>query len=317
MDNFRISFDATMKDTKGINKSSGYSIFVKNEELGSVSVENGFFIQDSKITTASILIVGDGVSKLFENKKEKVELILELLKEDLESDDSVFKRKVLGSNKITIDISKEVYDNKVIAINQNINDNNLELSIDKLEISPTMMYLDTKGIFKDNLEYNGLYNFRIISDSGNTYKDRLTLSATGNLDNYRQTIVPSIYYDKSKSFRLKADGVWIKVNKEVKLNLYDKYPKNINLYGEETVIKDVSYKDNKLVIKIIGNNKMENWGIEGNIDDKSTTGSGLTESEEHKKEFFVEFEIEKRDSYDVELGVMMKYEIPIDIKVNK
>lgn len=62
---------------------------------------------------------------------------------------------------------------------------------------------------------------------------------------------------------------------------------------------------------------MENWGIEGYIDDKFTTGCGLTESEENKKEFFVEFEIEKRDSYDVDLGVMTKYEIQIDIKINK
>ena len=37
----------------------------------------------------------------------------------------------------------------------------------------------------------------------------MILSATGDKDNLRQTIVPAIYYDDSKKFSLKADGFLI------------------------------------------------------------------------------------------------------------
>ncbi len=62
-----------------------------------------------------------------------------------------------------------------------------------------MMYLRSGGGIDGIGDSFGLYNFKIVSEKGQIYKDNMILSATGDKDNLRQTIVPSIYYDDSKN----------------------------------------------------------------------------------------------------------------------
>lgn len=318
MDRLRISFDATINNiSKDEFEKNSYSIFVKNEDLGSVAVDNGFFREDEKKITSNILVIGEGVGQLFEDKKEKLELELELTKEKRESGDRYegFNREVIGTTNVVFDIPKEVYYRKVIEINKNINDNNLNLNIKNLDTSPTMMYLDTNGKFNDDSKYSGLYNFKIVSEKGNVYKESLALSATGGEDDYRQTIVPSIYYDKSKSFRLKADGVIINPYETVKLKLNDTYPKEIDYYNGKLTINNVYYENKELVIEIIGNKNIEYMGS-CSIDGEYSNGGGMTYTEDEEDLYFIRFDIDKRDSYDVLLEVMMKYKLPIDIKID-
>lgn len=91
----------------------------------------------------------------------------------------------------------------------------MTLNIDKLKLSPTMMYLNTSGKVKNIGELNGLDNAKIISKDGEIYKSSLELSGRG-LENggWSQTIIPSAYYDNGKKLKLKADGVLVNANKK-------------------------------------------------------------------------------------------------------
>ena len=47
-----------------------------------------------------------------------------------------------------------------------------------------------------------MYNFKIISDSGELYKENITLAGLWDKNGYKQTIVSSVYYDKSKKLKV-------------------------------------------------------------------------------------------------------------------
>ena len=96
-----------------------------------------------------------------------------------------------------------------------------------------------------------MYNFKIISDSGELYKENITLAGLWDKNGYKQPIVSSVYYDKSKKLRLKSEGVFIDANKKVKVELNGSYPKVISYYGTAITIKSVKYKRNRLIVEIL------------------------------------------------------------------
>ena len=85
-----------------------------------------------------------------------------------------------------------------------------------------------------------------------THKSSLELSGMG-LENggWSQTIIPSAYYDKGKKLKLKADGVLVNANKKIELKIDDKYPKKIDYFGKEVIIKDVKYSKGHLTVKYL------------------------------------------------------------------
>lgn len=110
----------------------------------------------------------------------------------------IYEEEIIGEKKVLFNIPKEIYDSKTINLNKTVTDGKLKVDIKDLKISPTMMYLRSGGGIDGIGDSFGLYNFKIVSEKGQIYKDNMILLATGDKDNLRQTIVPSIYYDDSK-----------------------------------------------------------------------------------------------------------------------
>ena len=177
-----------------------------------------------------------------------------------------------------------------------------------------MMYLNTSGEVTNIGELQGLDNLRIISENGEIYKSSLELSGMG-LENggWSQTIVPSVYYDKGKKLKLKADGVLVNANKKIELKIDDKYPKKIDYFGKEVIIKDVKYSKGHLTVKYTTDSSISYDGgseLDGNsyIATSYETGSKISS---------IEFEnVDKKESYLLDLRLVVKYKYPIDINID-
>lgn len=302
IDDLRISFDAIIENDVD-DMSARSSLYVEGLESDDITINNGVFYKEDKKLKANVLIIGDGVAEIIKNKNE-LDAQLKLVKHR----DS--KDEILGISKMTIKIPKEIQTSKYIEINKTIKEKDMTFNIEKLQSSPTMMYLYTSGEVEGIGSIQGMYNFKIISESGELYKENITLAGLGDKNGYKQTIVPSVYYDKSKKLRLKAEGVLIDANKKVKLELNGSYPKVIDYYGIPITIKNVKYEKNKLIVELFNNDNMDHMGV-SYIDGESAIQGYFESGKLHG----LVFEIDERASYDLDLGIILKYKIPIDIEI--
>lgn len=302
IDDLRISFDAIIENDVD-NMSARSSLYVEGLGSDDITINNGVFYKEDKKLKANVLIIGDGVSEIIKNKNE-LDVQLKLVKH------RDIKDEILGVSKMTIKIPKEIQTSEYIEINKTIKEKNMTFNIEKLQASPTMMYLYTSGKLEGIGSIQGMYNFKIISDSGELYKENITLAGLGDKNGYKQTIVPSVYYDKSKKLRLKAEGVLIDANKKIKVALNGSYPKVIDYYGIPITIKNVKYENNRLIVEILNNDNMDYMGV-SYIDGESTIEGYFESGKIHG----LVFDIDKRDSYDLDLGITLKYKRPIDIEI--
>ena len=92
IDNLRISFDAIIENDVE-NMSGKSSMYVEGLESDEITINNGVFYKEDKKLKANVLIVGDGVAKIIENKSElKVEL--KLVKHNNTKDEILVKKKM-------------------------------------------------------------------------------------------------------------------------------------------------------------------------------------------------------------------------------
>ena len=327
MDNLRITFDVYIKIDKEMQYDEGgseieqYSIVLLDEQLTkklenySWSIQYEGYDKKTKTSKSSVQLVADDESKLLELKDGKLEIGIQLEKNYSIPKGEEWEQKVetLGNSKIVLDIPKELKDSEFIEINKSINEGRVKLEIQKLEISPTMMYLDTKGKLDDKYQIQGLYDFKITSENNNVYKDNMTLSARW-YENGKiiQTIVPSIYYDKSKKYELKSEGVLVSVKEEIKLNSEDIYPRTIDFFDSKITIKDVFYKNGKLTIEVIRNKDVHSAGV-CLIDGKTN----LVEQYLYEDTEGFVFEIPQKEKYNFTLEMIMKHKHPINISLNR
>ena len=320
IDEQRINFEAIMEtkvddmiisDNDDIDNKSYYELYVDSVNAA-MSGGNFDKDEDGNIKT-TINIVGGNIAELIEGKN-TLSLKLKLLKVSASYDKSNdFKYETLGTTNVELEIPKQLSKTKNIEINKQIDDGDLNLNIDKLRVSPTMMYLNTYGEVTNIGELQGLDNLRIISENGEIYKSSLELSGMG-LENggWSQTIVPSVYYDKGKKLKLKADGVLVNANKKVELKIDDKYPKKIDYFGRKVIIKDVKYSKGHLTVKYTTDSSISYDGgseLDGNsaISTSYEVGSKISG---------IEFEnVEKKDSYALDLRLVLKYSYPINIEI--
>lgn len=321
IDEQRINFEAIMEtkvddmitsDDDNVDNTSYYELYVDSVEAA-MSGGNFDKDEDGNIKT-TINIVGGNIAELIEGKN-TLSLKLKLLKVSAsyeKSDD--FKYETLGTTNVELEIPKQLSKTKNIEVNKQIDDGDLNLNIDKLKVSPTMMYLNTSGEVTNIGELQGLDNLRIISENGEIYKSSLELSGMG-LENggWSQTIVPSVYYDKGKKLKLKADGVLVNANKKIELKIDDKYSKKIDYFGKEVIIKDVKYSKGHLTVKYTTDSSISYDGgseLDGNsyIATSYETGSKISS---------IEFEnVDKKESYLLDLRLVVKYKYPIDINID-
>lgn len=302
IDDLRISFDAIIENDVD-DMSARSSLYVEGLESDNITINNGVFYEEDKKLKANVLIIGDGVAEIIKNKNE-LPIELKLVKH------RGVNEEILGISNMTIKIPEEIEMSKDITINKTIRANNLIFNIEKLEASPTMMYLYTNGKVEGIGDIQGMYNFKIISDSGELYKENITLAGMGYKEGFKQTIVPSVYYDKSEKLSLKADGVLIDANKEVTVGLNESYPKVIDYYGIPITIKTVKYENNRLIVEILNNESIDYMGV-SYIDGESAIEGYFESGKIHG----VVFDIDKRDSYDLDLGIILKHKIHIDIQI--
>lgn len=303
IDDLRISFDAIIEnDVKDMDASR--SLYIENLKSDEIVINNGVFYKEDNKLKANVLIVGDGVAEIIKNKKE-LDVQLKLVKH------SGSKDEILGTSKMTINIPKEIKTSKYIEINKKIKDKDTIFNIERLQVSPTMMYLYTSGKVYGMGNINGMYNFEIISESGKLYKENIALAGLGDKDGYKQTIVPSTYYDKSKKLRLKAEGVLVDANKKVNIQLNGSYPKAIDYYGIPITIKSIKYEKDKLKVEILNNDNIDYMGV-SYIDGENAIEGYFESSKIHG----LVFDIDKRDSYDLDLGIILKHKLPIDIQID-
>ena len=320
IDEQRINFEAIMEtkvddmiisDNDDIDNKSYYELYVDSVDA---AMSGGIFNkdEDGNLKT-TVNIVGGNIEKLLEGKN-TLSLKLKLLKESAAYDeDNDWKYDTLGIKNVKLEIPNQAIKTKNIKIDEKINDGDLTLNIDKLKLSPTMMYLNTSGQVKNIGELNGLDNAKIISEDGEIYKSSLELSGMG-LENggWSQTIIPSAYYDKGKKLKLKADGVLVNANKKIELKIDDKYPKKIDYFGKEVIIKDVKYSKGHLTVKYTTDSSISYDGgseLDGNsaISTSYEVGSKISG---------IEFEnVEKKDSYALDLRLVLKYRYPINIEI--
>ncbi len=168
IDDLRISFDAIIENDVG-DMSARSSLYVEGLESDDITINNGVFYKEDKKLKANVLIIGDGVAEIIKNKNE-LDVQLKLVKHR----DS--KDEILGTSKMNINIPKEIQTSEYIEINKTIKDKDMTFNIEKLQSSPTMMYLYTSGEVEGIGSIQGMYNFKIISDSGELYKENITLA---------------------------------------------------------------------------------------------------------------------------------------------
>ena len=320
IDEQRINFEAIMEtkvddmiisDNDDIDNKSYYELYVDSVDA---AMSGGIFNkdEDGNLKT-TVNIVGGNIEKLLEGKN-TLSLKLKLLKESAAYDeDNDWKYDTLGIKNVKLEIPNQAIKTKNIKIDEKINDGDLTLNIDKLKLSPTMMYLNTSGQVKNIGELNGLDNAKIISEDGEIYKSSLELSGMGlEKGGWSQTIIPSAYYDKGKKLKLKADGVLVNANKKIELKIDDKYPKKIDYFGKEVIIKDVKYSKGHLTVKYTTDSSISYDGgseLDGNsaISTSYEVGSKISG---------IEFEnVEKKDSYALDLRLVLKYSYPINIEI--
>ncbi|MGL5316062.1 MAG: hypothetical protein ACRC92_22590, partial [Peptostreptococcaceae bacterium] len=326
MDNLRITFDVNVKVDKEMqydeahNEVEQYSININYDSLDesriqySSTVEYKGYDKKNKICKSSVQLIGKSDGELSGLKDDKVKINIELvryynIKNGVEWQS---KEEILGESQINFDMPKDLKANELVEINKTINEDRFNLDIEKLEISPTMMYLDTKGKLDKTLPIEGLYDFKITSSNNNVYKDNMTLSATKNESgSTRQTIVPSIYYDESENYELEAKGLLVDVKKDIKLEKNQIYPLTIDFFDSKLTIKDVFYKDGKLTVEVIRNSDIAFAGscsIEGsNVIEQYLSGD---------TEGFV-FDVSEKDEYDFTLEMIVKYNYPISVNIKR
>lgn len=327
IDNLRIVFDATIKANKEIKfdefgtEEEQYSIGLIKEGSSEIlnqcswSVEYKGYDKKSNSFKSTVQIIAKNNKSFLDVKDGEIKQKIEVIRYyNAENEDDIRSREEsIGTSEIIFNVPKYLNESKIIEINKYINTNRLNLEIKSLEISPTMMYLDTKGELDKDYPTEGLYNFKIISEDNTVYKDNMTLSATWDENGEtRQTIVPSIYYDKSKRFKLKADGVLVAVKKDIKVDVNNKNNRNIDYLGSNVTIKDVFYKGGKLTVEIFKNNNISHAGI------ATLEGENVVEEYQHGDEIhgFV-FETPQKDEYNIQLELIMKHKSPIEIDISK
>lgn len=313
IDSLRLSFDTTIKnaevekDKQGNYMNAYFINVVDGYDLGSVTIDHGL---DDETFNTNIHIIGDGITKLYNEKKDKVEIKLRLTEGKY---GEIYEEEIIGEESVVFNIPKEIYDSKSIDINKIVTDGRLKINIKDLEISPTMMYLRSSGGVDGVGDSFGLYNFKIVSEKGQIYKDNMVLSAKGDKDNLRQTIVPSIYYDDSKKFSLKADGFLIGHKVEVDIRLDDTYPKTIDCLGTSITINKLEHKDKRLNIEIKVNDSNLSYFGDVSLDGNYCAEEGYSEDNTHG---FV-FDIKEKDSYKLVIEPIVKYKLPVDIDFTK
>ena len=173
IDEQRINFEAIMEtkvddmiisDNDDIDNKSYYELYVDSVDA---AMSGGIFNkdEDGNLKT-TVNIVGGNIEKLLEGKN-TLSLKLKLLKESAAYDeDNDWKYDTLGIKNVKLEIPNQAIKTKNIKIDEKINDGDLTLNIDKLKLSPTMMYLNTSGQVKNIGELNGLDNAKIISEDG-------------------------------------------------------------------------------------------------------------------------------------------------------
>ncbi|MGL4910800.1 MAG: hypothetical protein ACRC3Y_00075 [Romboutsia sp.] len=334
IDELRLTFDVVMTNLKVDlhgNSDGQYMLECKADDNFSVT---GVYTdgEEKNSKKSNFTIINSRHGRLFEGQKESIEVEIAIIKEqyiEAEEESAVgegmlvgkgeFKTEIIGTTKLSINIPKEIYSRaKTYDINKDIKEDDLEINIESLTVSPTMMYLDTKIDFCKVENAFGLYNFSILSDSGYSYKDNLTISGIGKegQSEYRQTIVPSIYYDKGKEITLKAEGIIVQPKDvEIELKLDDIYPKKVEYFGTEMTIEKVVYRDGEINISIKGNKQVSHAGF-SKLDGQDYIGSGANGGEKEEDRIYIfAFKGEEKESYLFSLSMMMKYEVPIEVKI--
>lgn len=83
----------------------------------------------------------------------------------------------------------------------------------------------------------------------------------------------------------------------------------IDYFGTKVTIKEIKYKNNRLVVEVLNNDDIDYMGA--SYIDKDSTIEGYYSDSIHG----LIFDIDKRDSYDLDLGIILKYKIPINVEV--
>lgn len=323
IDDLRISFDATIKKALSLEQNNtyeeSYTLYASNEKYEGISWTcNSFDYNEKNEYKSNIQLIGDGIGKLLKDNPYKINLELRLNRTytDIENNKEVIKEELVGRKEIELDISKNIYNSKEIDINKKIIDENIKLNINSLTISPTMMYLNTNGETKDGSMIGGLYNLKIISEKNKIYNENLSLWGSGNKYGYDQTIVPSIYYDKSKYINILADGINVTPDyKDIEIKIDDKYPKKIEYFNTIMYIEKVVYKDGILSVYVRGNDRV-NHASSCKVDGEYDGSGGMYTTDDGYNVYSFEFEVDRKSSYMFSLSMVMKYEIPINIKLN-
>lgn len=251
------------------------------------------------------------ITEIYEKHPKKVEL--ELILDRYGSKPSEVNSEILGKYNLVINLPEEVYNNKELYINEAIKDDKLNLEIKRIEASPTMMNLFTKG-YVNGHSANGLYNMSIISDN-NTYREDLGI-AIGRNNEWNQTIVPSIYYDDSKNIKLKADGVCVDFSENINIDMKESYPKKFKYFNDNITINRVEKIDGKLEVKVTGNNNIFSPTSETYLD--GIQSDGISVSYDETKEmgrYTYYFKIDEKDKYKLKLSLIVKYPKAIKIKI--
>ncbi len=326
VDRLRIGADVEIISFNSIlinNFDEDLNLVINVENINSSYGSDAALLRKGSNYKGKVEAIGDAITQLYNKKQEKIEIELELIKnhnyeldindeKEIQNKPPENNRETIGKYKVILDVPKEVYDSRDIPISKIIKDDNLNLEIQKLEISPTMMYLDTKGKY-DEFMISGLYNLQIISNE-KTYKENLSLMGMGNENLYKQTIVPSIYYDNGKKVTLKADGVRINYSKNIEIEIADTYPKNIDYFNDTIIINKVERMNNELQIEVIAKDTIESITGSSKLDGILSMGNGITDDEENKQKIYTYFfDVEEKDKYTFKLDLVVKYPKPIEL----
>ncbi|MEG2286260.1 MAG: hypothetical protein RSB90_11930, partial [Eubacterium sp.] len=169
-----LTFDAYLSNPKvnlSVDSNEYYSLSCTAPEnmSGGTSYFNGGNKNEAKF---NMLFMGKGISNIFENEKETIELNLEINKVKNEYEEQILEENedaMIDSREeqidtvekinLVIDVPKEIYKNKKIyEINEKIESKEGSIEIKKIVVSPTMMYLDTKSNIEGVNAIYGLYN---------------------------------------------------------------------------------------------------------------------------------------------------------------
>ena len=91
--------------------------------------------------------------------------------------------------------------------------------------------------------------------------------------------------------------------------LFYKYPKVIDYFGTKVTIKEVKYENNRLVVEVLNNDDIAHMGA--SYIDKDSTMEGYYSESTHG----LVFDTDKSDSYDLDLGIILKHKTPINVEI--